>query len=398
MMCWMRQVNTQEKMKRIVGGCAWLLSVWAVSGCSNPPGASDAINPFRDLPDVPIDGEAHDLTTTIAPLGPLEEGYVVNILVAGEAIEEVLILAEDETFAEAGVIVGGGRAGAAFDFRVPSDGRFFVFVLIAPDATESQRRGTITLNSGSRTSRPPKTQAVILRFEEGFLSDPGLFDPEDREDEEGADQEQAFLEEISDQVREGIVARVRTIFEGTPIEIFDENDGTPPEPFSQVTFTPAREVVDEHTFAIDAVETLGVNSEACPDRVIFGEVLPRGSSQDAGNHDLDDEAVVYVGSFQGRGEPCRTAAVNSVNNIVLGLAQTAAHEIGHLIGLHHVALVDIMDRSPTRAFQRELVFARGQILTESPVTEPDGSTGVATVVLTTVIQDPATYFDSIFGD
>jgi hypothetical protein len=76
---------------------------------------------------------------------------------------------------------------------------------------------------------------------------------------------------------------------------------------------------------------IDVAHESCLQRVIFGEMLPRGRMVDPGNQVHDDEAVVYVGSFQGRGLECRTAAVNSVNSIVLGLAHTGAHEIARSI-------------------------------------------------------------------
>ena len=85
-----------------------------------------------------------------------------------------------------------------------------------------------------------------------------------------------------------------------------------------------------------------------------------------------------------------------MNNIILGLAQTAAHEIGHLVGLYHVPLTDIMDRSPTGAFQRELVLARGQLLIDSQTVQPNGTVTTSTSVLTTVLQDPDLYFRSIF--
>ena len=86
-----------------------------------------------------------------------------------------------------------------------------------------------------------------------------------------------------------------------------------------------------------------------------------------------------------------------MNNIVLGLSQTAAHEIGHLVGLFHVALTDIMDRSPTLAFQRELSFARGQVLIDARTELADGTAEASSLLLTSVIQDPEIYFGSNFG-
>ncbi len=396
----MRRVNTKQYTGTAalrflsVGGCLVAGVLLAcLPGCTFGPaeGAAERINPYTDLPVLPIDGETRELANTIAPLGTLEVGRVVNVFIEGAAVQAVLILGEDELFEESGVIVGGGPANQAFDYLVPETGGYFVFVQLAGDATGSELEAAITLTDGDASFAPPAGQAVVIRFEDGYLSDPGLFDPES-----GTVDEQALLESISGQVRTGIVERLQTIFEGTPIDVTDESDGLPEGVFSIVTISPERRVAADNDFAVDSAIPVAADP-ACADRVIFGEVFPEGTTQDPGNRVLDDEAIVYVGSFQGRGETCRTAATNSINNVILGISQTAAHEIGHLVGLYHVALVDLMDRSPSRAFQRELSFSRGQVLTEALVEQADGSTMLTTTVLTTVIQDPDRYFRSAFS-
>jgi hypothetical protein len=50
-----------------------------------------------------------------------------------------------------------------------------------------------------------------------------------------------------------------------------------------------------------------------------------------------------------------------------------------------------MNRSATLAFQRELLFARGQIQIEKRIGDI-----LVTEVLTTVVQDPAFYFQADF--
>jgi hypothetical protein len=107
----------------------------------------------------------------------------------------------------------------------------------------------------------------------------------------------------------------------------------------------------------------------------------------------DDQALVYVGSFQGRGQECWTSAVNSLSSMALTLAQTGAHEIGHLVGLYHVEQIDLMNRTATLAFLRELQFARGQVQLERVI---GGQVGGE--VFPAIVQDPETYFRAVFAE
>ena len=362
-----------------------------LSGC--PMGLeSEPINPFVDVPSIELDGKATDLTSTIVPLGSLDAGEVLQVEVSGDGIDAVLVLAEDEVTEVSGVIVGGGQANVPFAYCVPHTGRFFLFVLFDPQIADVDRTGTVAVEKGISTFVPPPSQPVVVSFHPDFLTDPGVFDPSS-----GTEDELDFLETISGTVRDGIMDRLRTIFEATPVEIIDEEEPLPATPFSTLTFLPDRVVADDPFLTDSALPPSDPSRPECNVRVVFGEVLPRGTGVDPGNQVLDDEAVVYVGSFQGRGETCRSAVLDSANNIILGLAQTAAHEIGHLVGLFHVSLTDIMDRSPTLAFQRELMFQRGQVLIDARTELDDGSAELAGIILTTVIQDPAIYFQSNFA-
>ena len=76
--------------------------------------------------------------------------------------------------------------------------------------------------------------------------------------------------------------------------------------------------------------------------------------------------------------------------MVRPLGQTAAHEIGHLLGLFHVEQIDLMNRTATLAFLRELTLARGQIQLDTHGAE------AGTEVFTSIIQDPAVYFRTMF--
>lgn len=374
-------------MKRIVVHVIGCVAVFAPVGCPTEPTEDARINPFTDLPPVALDGRPVALETDFAALGSLQAGEVVRLRVDGDGVQRVLILIEDETSEATGVMVGGGPGNAEFQYHAARTAPHFVFVQLRP--TVGRSSVTLSAEPGDASFAPPAAQRVVVRFDDGFLSNPGLFDPTT-----GADEERAFLESIEDQVREQIVERLRDIFAGTPIEILEDADA-PAEPFSVVTISPERITADTGGLAADAIQPPDTSRPECLDVVVFGEVLPSGSTLDPGNQVLDDAAVVYVGSFQGRGETCQSAAINSVNNIVLGISQTAAHEIGHLVGLHHSALIGIMDRSVSLAFQRELDFDRAQILTERRA-DGDASTIVTTVV-TSVVQDPFVYFDSIFA-
>ena len=354
-------------------------------GCLLGPFDDAAVNPFRDLPAIELDGEPQEMPYTIAPLGVLDRDQVLRLKMEGQAIEAVLILAEDDEFEEAGVLAGGGPSNTFFDYRVQMTGRYFVFVLFRSGAAASEQRATLTAMVGDPNFTPPQTQAVLVVFEENYLTDPGLIDPESFTDEE-----RRTLEEISPSVRAGVMDRLRAVFADTPIEILEEGDSLPDAPVSRLTFRAQRETADEDTVYFDtAIPPLDEEHAQCGDRVVFGEVLPRATLVDVGNHVLDDEAVVYVGSFQGRGEACRSAAITSGNNIILGLAHTAAHEIGHLVGLYHVPLPDVMNRSPTLAFQRELSLGRGQFQVETPT---------GSEILTTILQDPDFYFRAAFSN
>jgi hypothetical protein len=203
--------------------------------------------------------------------------------------------------------------------------------------------------------------------------------------------DQQLLASLAEPVKASILSELHRIFDGTPVRILSETDPLPSAPVSKLTYLPDR-VVSTDVATIDAaLPPPDATRPECQVSTTYGQVQPNGIELDPGNHVRDDQAVVFVGSFQGRGATCQSAAISSLSNLTLSLAQSGAHEIGHLVGLVHVTQIDIMNPTATLAFLRQLDIGRGQIRQDTV----DGGQLVG-AVLSNVIQDPAVYFSSAF--
>lgn len=334
-----------------------------------------------------MDGSSQKLNGNLAAIGAFEVSESFRLRVSGENVQYFFLLLGDEEDNVAGLVAGGGHPESIVDYSVNISGDYFLFIQYDPKSAADARTAMVELDEQPAPAPSPPRQLVQLVFTDGFLHSPGLWDPVD-----GTNEDLAFLEAISDIVRNEVAQKLQDIFAGTPIEILHDTDSTSDEPVSRITFSPERVLADQSTINDSALPPPDPSRPECQIRVVFGEVLPSGTTLDPGNQIHDDEAVVYVGSFQGRGESCWTSTVGSINSVVLTLAQTAAHEIGHLVGLHHVEQIDLMNRSATLAFLRDLEFARGQLQLDRL---RDGQ--IVSDVFTAVVIDPDVYFQAVFG-
>ncbi len=335
---------------------------------------------------IPLDGVARNMVGNLASLGVIESDSTLQISAGGTNVRRVLLLRADAERESTGVMVGGAMAGMTSVYQTVRTGEHFLFVEYNAGTTVPGQTADVSVSLLNDSIERPSRQIVRVVFEDGFLTDPGLLDPVD-----GTAADRAFLDSIESTVRDEVLASLRNLFDQTPIDIV-ETDASVAGPVSTLTFSPKRVLADQNDINDAALPPADPNRPQCQVRVVFGEVLPSGTGLDPGNRNPQDDAVVYVGSFQGRGETCRTSAVTSLRSMVLTLSQTGAHEIGHLVGLHHIEQVGIMNRSATLAFQRELSFARGQIQVDRAA-----GNNIRSEVFPAIVQEPSTYLESIFA-
>lgn len=354
---------------------------------------------FENLPLLSIGTGLQTIGSDVSRLGVLNAGDVLRIRVVGRSARIAYIL-RPETNGSKGIIVDGGPVAddatqdVSFLHRVEADGELLLFVDAPAGSTVRAEVDIVDMPDFQR----PAGQTIVLEFDEHFLVD-GVFDPATDDDED-----RQFLTSIEPIVRDGVVARIREIFEGTPVEILGPGQEDEfPAVFSTIRFLGTCKFLNslDDSSPIDVIRVeSGIGTpvlgsacppDGCPPLVVFGEVTSTSRGVDAGNQDPADDAVVYVGSFRApAGCTDRGFVMDSVNNIINTLSLTGAHEAAHLLGLSHSALEGIMAARPSLAFQRRLVFQRSQLIQFDPITDTFS-------VATSVVQDPAIYFAGIFA-
>ncbi len=256
------------------------------------------------------------------------------------------------------------------------------FLLLEAPGQPSQW-GSISLTVRAGQPMPERfPQVFVLNFDGADsveLSDGQVFtqlSPMDLTAFGSTDDERAFLAEIEPAIRGLICDRLNAVFVSYGMTVFESADEAGPGVFSTVYFTgdlgpPSDDLFD----TTEARPATGPDGFAEPLWILYG-----AAGADLGNHVPDDDAIVFVGSFIGQ-----RLLEMSINDMVNIFAHSAAHEMGHLLGLYHVfRRSDIMWGRPNVAFSRDIDFGRAQVVFGNNLVE-------------FLFQDPDRYLRRISG-
>lgn len=266
-------------------------------------------------------GDIFGTEVDVYDLGPVQAGDHITVLVeatAGSTLDPTTALFDTDghlmTLNDDADLFAG-RLESSIDYVVRTDtpncfvatGRSY----FTPDSGAYQ--AFITIDRGG-TLPQPQHQTLVLHFGGGAVSIPNVGDrtlsPFD-----AADVDAAYAG-MTDQIKAGIIATVRENFVGTHLTVVTSDDPTQPAPgtFSTLYFG-------------------GFSRSA------FG----MSQSVDHENMNICDDGIVFTDRFA---EPF--ASTPTPTGIAIAIANVAAHEAGHLLGLEHVAdITALMDTTGT---------------------------------------------------
>jgi len=295
---------------------AWLL----VAGCDLfYPALPGGVAPGKDFDSaalLPLDAQGKAVISgnitsgkvDVYSLGPLEPGDRVIVSVrpaAGSNLDPIICIfnSQQEVFAlNDDLDYAAGKVESYIDEVVTvADEPYYLAVSKFYFGDRSGAYvGDVEIRKGE-TIPTPAQQIVMLDFDGGVISIPG-----DRTYTTGpfdsADIDAAYTG-MTDQIKAKIVETVRQNFRNTSVVIVTTDDPAPPECTSTVFF--------------------GAFSETK-----FGVA----QDVDAYNRDRCDDALVFTNNFDDPFNPRPSA-----DGIGVAIGNVAAHEMGHLLGLNHVA-------------------------------------------------------------
>ncbi|UCC30185.1 MAG: hypothetical protein JSU86_18545 [Phycisphaerales bacterium] len=278
--------------------------------------------------------------------------------------------------ASSGDIVDGDNVASSSSFVADREDEYFLYFVGGLGQRDDVSISLeVAAGDAAPTARP---QYVLLDFDgtdrvelSSGVERVGLAETDLKAFGETVD-ERELLGQIQSTVEKLICERLQAIFAPYAIHVIMEQENAGGNSYSTVYFTQ-----NEGPLSGDTFETVtpasATDDDDCAACILYGEAGP-----DLGNGRLDDDAIVYVGSFVG-------IPPTSISDWVNLMAHAAAHEIGHLLGLQHIRRsTDIMWGRFDVGFLRDIGFGRGQVVINEQLVE-------------FLFQNPERYLERIVG-
>ncbi len=329
------------------------------------------------------DGEFANISEPLVGIGRLSQGQSIDVTVRSAASLSLFLVDSDGRVVDGVDFVppaGFLRPERVWKqaFAIDVEDEYFLFVYSNDAHVGSVELRFIVGNAADVEPRP--AQYVVLQFDgaekvelSGGMT---ILDvPEMDLSVFGPVSSRGFLAELRPLVEELIASRLSAIFGKYGVRIVTSTSMVVGSDYSSVYFTSCRGPADDDPFesvtgaqtSVPTVEcrpldsgnaAMGRKSSACPNCILYGD----SGRIDLGNRNHSDDAVVYLGSFT------EARIDTSVSDMAHLLANVAAHEIGHLLGLVHVLHVsDLMRGRFSLGLIRDLDFSSGQIVLNADI-------------------------------